>query len=283
MAHGEWPTRRGERVPGTEYVLDETLGQGRVTLACRVRDHDDQLLVLKVLLSHLAGASDIAERFLREARLFASFEHENVLGIADVGRITDGRPFFVTPWTKARVLASVIRSRQLPLTLDQAVAVAVQLTDALGAIHAAGAIHRAVHPGNVLLGWTGHVWLADFGVTSASLLPAITTPGEMYLEPRPEGMTDDPRADLFALGMIFYELFGARGPYPASDRGSFAARLRSGPPEPVGAMLDGSAVPRPLADLLTSMVAADPASRPASVWPVRETLRAVAARSAPRD
>lgn len=277
MAQGSWPSSVGERISGTEYVLEEPLGTGRFTQAVRVRAADGARLVLKTLLPHLRGAETLAERMLREARLFASFEHEHVLAIVDVGRLSDGRPFYAMPCIDGRLLSAELLAYRPPLPLDQALAIGAQVASGLAAVHAAGAIHRSVHPGNVVLAWTGHAWLAEIGLSDPDRLPVVTTRAELYLEPpvRP-GTADDPRGDLFALGSMLYELCGGALPYPARDRQGLADRFRSTDPVALGSVLDGAPPPPALAELLSSLVARNPAARPASAWSVCAGIRTIA-------
>lgn len=230
-------------------------GMGVVYLA----EHSslERQVALKVLAPELTSDNNFRARFELESRAAASLDHPNVVPIYEAGEI-DGNLFIAMRYVAGPDLRTVI-DREGPLEKGRALAVIAQVGSALDAAHARGLIHRDVKPGNILLaaglGTDGgeHVYLTDFGLTKrSSSVSGLTQLGQMvgtidYMAPEQlSGKAVDSRADIYALGCVFFELLTGRAPYARdSDMATLAAHIYDPPPKlsdvrpELGPALDG--------------------------------------------
>lgn len=262
-----------------------------------------QRAVVKALLPSLANDRAMVDRFLRQARALSRTRHAGVVGILDYNQQSDGTPYLVVEHADGEPLRTIL-NRVGALPPEQALTLAKQLSDTLAAAHAAGVIHRGVHPGNVLVQWdAGGITarLLDFGMAQirsehASIGGATGTQTALtelaYVAPEllvPRAQYDE-RVDVYSLGAVIVELLGGRPPMTAQEiiarsSGAWSAEYSVQlPPQ----------VPRGFAALLTAMLATNPAQRPmmmqvsqqlaaslrprprSLLWPVSATLLVVA-------
>ena len=224
----------GRRLGGRYRVgaLLATGGMGEVWAA-----HDlllDRAVAVKVLGGALAGDGRAAERLRREARAAGRLEHPGIARVLDLGE-HDGRPYLVMELLEGESLAARI-DRAGPMPPDEAARVVAAVADALEAAHAAGVVHRDVKPGNVFLTTAGEVKVLDFGIAWCAHDAALTT-GELlgtaaYLAPeRVLGHRATPAADIYALGVVLYELLAGHRPFEASSEVELAmAHVNATPP-----------------------------------------------------
>jgi serine/threonine protein kinase/tetratricopeptide (TPR) repeat protein len=246
-------------------------GMGVVWLAEDTRLH--RKVALKTVKSAEADTTEGRQRLMREARAAAALNHPHIATVHDVLDV-DGKVIVVFEYVEGDSLAA--RLNRGRLTINEAVEIAWQLADALAAAHAQGVIHRDLKPGNVVLGPDGRAKVLDFGI--ARLVPAgadmaanapgtigvglVGTPGyaapEQYLSRNVDG-----RADLYALGVIIYEMIVGRRPFSGHDAVALATSvLRDQAPK-----LSGSTevfVPPRLESLVARLLERDPHKRPAS-------------------
>src|SRR5262245_48360580 len=182
-------------------------GQAQVWLAERV--HDGKQLALKVLDRSLRQDPVFLERFVREYKLLASIENENIVKIFDQGFSGD-HPYIAMEFLSGGTLASRIREG---IASRDALHIVSQIARALEPIHARGIIHRDLKPANILFRATGQPVLCDFGLArDLGAASTLTLAGQVLATPRymsPEqcmGRTADHRSDLYAIGAIFYEM-----------------------------------------------------------------------------
>ena len=172
----------------------------------------DRYVAVKVISSELGYDPDFLAQFDREAKTLAQLEHPNILPIYDSGVCGD-RPYLVVQYVDAGTLADRLGARLPP---EEAVRIISQVGDALGYAHAKGIIHRDVKPSNILIAKSGRVLLADFGIAQAradATKPGTGSGTSAYMAPEQRaGKPVDGRADIFALGVLFYDLLsGKRG------------------------------------------------------------------------
>ena len=212
---------------GGRYVLADRIGTGR--LAVTYRAHDtvlDRVVALKLLRADYAADPHYARRFSREAWLAAPLSHANIVDLLDFGE-HDGTLFIALQYVPGSSLRQVL-VQQGPPTPVAAVAVTRQVLRGLGAIHAAGIIHRDIKPENILMGADGVVRVADFGIAQRGVDEALTAHGETwgtaaYMSPeQAQGRELTAASDLYAVGVILYELLTGRLPF---DGGNAVAQM----------------------------------------------------------
>jgi eukaryotic-like serine/threonine-protein kinase len=258
------------------YRIDELLGSGGMALV--YRGHDVRLeraVAIKLLADNLAEDESFRRRFVREARTVARLAHPNVVRIYDVGEAR-GRPYFVMELVDGETLAVQLRRRQR-LPVQEAIRIASGLCAGLDHAHQAGLVHRDMKPHNVLLTTDGGVKIVDFGIARLVDETAITQSGSVlgtaaYLAPEQAlGGDVTPAADVYALGVVLFEMVAGRVPFDAAQ--ALDVRRRHASPSLQAAAAD---VPRALEELVRDCLQPDPSQRPA-VADVSERLQRIAA------
>jgi len=235
------------------YEIQGVIGAGGMGVVYRARDPRlDRTVAIKVLSSSTAADPVFHERFTREARSISALEHPHIGAVYDVGD-HNGTPYLVMQYLDGETLTN--RLARGPLPFDQALALGIQVADALVAAHAHGIVHRDLKPANIILTKSG-AKLLDFGlakrregvvgspgsgaVTAANALGAATPITERgtilgtfhYMSPEQlRGEDADARSDIFAFGAVMYEAVSGRRPFEAADTASLiAAVLDRDPP-----------------------------------------------------
>jgi eukaryotic-like serine/threonine-protein kinase len=268
------------------YAVQRELGRGGMATVYLARDlRHDRSVAVKVLEPHVAP--DGAERFMREIHIAARLTHPHVLGVYDSGQ-ADDRLYYVMPYVDGETLrARLVREGALPLT--DAVRLLRELADALAYAHRHGVVHRDLKPENVLLSG-GHAVVADFGIAKAVAAAteadhgarvgltgtgmSLGTPAYMAPEQAVGDRTMNHRVDLYALGIIAYELLTGSHPFAGRTAQALAAAHLTETPAPIAERrADVASV---LADLVTRLLAKDPLARPQSADEVMRVLDSVA-------
>ncbi|MEW6757298.1 MAG: protein kinase [Acidobacteriota bacterium] len=231
------------------YRIESPLGAGGMGEVFRARDlRLGRDVAIKVLPRAFSQDAERVARFEREARVLASLNHPNLLVIHDVGEEGCFR-FTVTELLEGQTLREVLDEGSLGR--DRAIHVAVQILKGLGAAHARGVVHRDLKPENVFVGAEGHVKILDFGLATqpsprpgtsseaTSPLGARTSPGGLlgtyrYMAPEQlRGEPAEPRTDLFAVGLLLFEMLTGRHAFARpSPAEVVAALLREPSPDP---------------------------------------------------
>jgi serine/threonine-protein kinase len=226
------------RVLGGRYRLDSEIARGGMATVWR---GEDPLLAravaVKTLDPVLAEDEALRTRFRREAVAAAAVAHPNIVATYDTGE-DEGIAYIVMELVEGATLRQAIDLHG-PLPPARAADIAAQVADALAAAHARGLVHRDVKPSNVLVQLDGRVKVTDFGIAKAADQGAedLTRAGNVmgtarYLAPEQlEGETVDERADVYALGLVLYEMLTGSTPFGAdTEIGTAVARLTSTPP-----------------------------------------------------
>jgi serine/threonine-protein kinase len=211
----------GETV-NDKYEIVESLGHGGMNDAYKARDlTSGQLVVLKVPYSSLIGDPATYSRYQRELEIGKRLHHPHIQRLLDDGRLDDSvAPFLVLEFVDGTLLREYLLQRA-PLSVDEAVRIAAQLADALEYCHQHGVVHRDLKPENILLEADGTVKLVDFGIallegarrlTFRRLSSEVGTPDYMAPE-QVQGDRGDARTDIYALGVMLYEMVTADVPY----------------------------------------------------------------------
>jgi serine/threonine-protein kinase len=263
-------TTDAARLIGARYRLGERIGRGGMATVYRAQDEQlDRGVALKMMRADLGEDPLFVQRFEAEARRAASVSHPNVVPVYDVG--VDEAPYMVMELIEGGDLAKVLATGPLPA--ERAARLAADAAAALQAAHDAGLVHRDVKPGNILLRTDGEAVVADFGIARATGEDSMTKTGAMlgsveYFSPeQARGERAGPASDIYALGVVLYELLTGRRPFSGDTPFAVAtARLRSGPPDPRVVVAD---LPPALGEIVTRAMARDPARR----FPSAEAMR----------
>ena len=217
---------------GGRFVLHRRLAQGGMGSVYEA--HDEQLgreVAVKVL--HDATSPAARERFRREARAAAALEHPNIVSIYDYGT-EDGLHYLVLELVRGRDLAGLLADEGA-FTPSRAVQTAAQVCEALAHAHAAGVVHRDIKPANILIEQGGRVQVTDFGIAAMADAAGVTVTGEVIGTARycaPEQVAGDPvgpAADLYALGLVLYEMLTGQPAFDGDHPGAVAARRLTQP------------------------------------------------------
>jgi len=216
------------------YQIEALLGAGGMGEVYRARDTRlNRTVAIKVLPKALARDPQFRARFEREAHAVAALAHPHICTLYDIGQ-HDGVDFLVMEYLEGETLSA--RLERAPLYLDAALALAVDVADALAAAHGSGIVHRDLKPGNILVTKSG-AKLVDFGlakpaapVTTADVDPTrdqhLTEQGTIlgtaqYMAPEQlEGKPSDARSDIFSFGAVLYEMFTGKKAFEGGSRAS---------------------------------------------------------------
>src|ERR1700676_3860346 len=258
------PYGQGEEVFGTSvaerYEILELLGQGGMGAVYKARDTElERLVALKLIRPELASNPEILRRFKQELILAREVTHRNVIRIFDLGQ-AKGFKFITMEFVEGRDLRVVIREKE-KLAPDEAVRIISQVCRALESAHAAGVVHRDLKPQNIMLDAKDRVYVLDFGIAHSLETPGMTQTGALmgtpeYMSPeQAKGMKVDPRSDLFALGIIFYEMLTGISPFKADTAlATLLKRTQERPPPP--AEVD-AAIPKAISDVVMKCLEID--------------------------
>ncbi|QRK10737.1 protein kinase [Archangium violaceum] len=271
----------GERLGGPEggrFEILAPMGRGGMGQVFRARD---ETLRREVALKFLLPRPGFEELALAEARVVARLDHENIVRIFDVAEWSrtpgkDRVPFLVMECLEGESLAALL-VRERP-TLRRALELLEAIASGLAHAHERGIVHRDLKPGNVFLTREGTVKLLDFGLShlavepvGSELQPAGGTPA--YMAPEQwRGEVQDARTDIWAAGVVLYEMLTGEPPFLAATMGELRKRVTSPEPAPLVRMRHPE-VPRQVEVLLATALAKEPARRFASALELREELR----------
>jgi eukaryotic-like serine/threonine-protein kinase len=255
-----------EGMIGTRYRLERRLGVGGMsTVQLAFDERLERAVAIKLLAEHLADDPSFVSRFRREALAAARLVHPNIVQVFDFGfDEPSGRHFIVMEFVPGRSCAEILRDDG-PMTPDQVVDVAVQANRGLDHAHRHGVVHRDVKPGNLMVSPDGIVKLADFGIAKAAEQSSITQVGSVlgtaaYLAPeQARGEEAGPASDLYALGVVTYQLMSGRLPYEATSLTELAFKQQNEPPVPLDSLVPE--VSPALAAAVAVALALDPAER----------------------
>ena len=280
--------------PGTRlgpYEILSPLGAGGMGEVYLARDTRlDREVAVKVLPQHLAGAPEVRARFEREARAVSSLNHPNICILHDVGH-ENGVDFLVMERLDGETLASRLERGALPI--DDVLRIGTQIADALDRAHRTGLVHRDLKPGNVML-TKGGAKLLDFGLarptvaaasgSSLSISPTMSRPltaeGSIvgtfqYMAPEQlEGAEADARTDIWALGLVLYEMATGKRAFEGKSQAALIAAVLERKPEPISSVLP--LVPPALSRLVEACMAKDPEERIQTAHDVKLQLQWIA-------
>jgi eukaryotic-like serine/threonine-protein kinase len=256
----------GGRVIAGRYRLISPEGEGGMATVWRAMDEQlEREVAVKILRPQFGADPGFAARFRNEARAAGSLSHPNVVQVYDFGADPEsGDQYIVMQLVEGQDLATVLRERG-PLEVDEAVAIGASVADALDAAHRQGLIHRDIKPGNILLTPGGRTLVTDFGiaraVAEASMTVTGTTIGSVhYFSPeQAAGEEVGPPSDIYALGIVIYEMLSGRRPFEGESAAGVALKRLNEPPPPLSTGV--RPIPAPLEAVVMRSLARDPAQR----------------------
>ena len=250
------------------FQIAATLGTGGFATVYRAEDTRlRREVAIKLLHPQLAADEGFVRRFAAEAQTSARLRHPHIVTVYEVGETEEGHPYLVMELLQGEPLSQVI-AKHGPFALDQASRILLQLSAALDYLHGQGLIHRDLKPSNVMVDDSGDITLMDFGIARALDEQAhLTQTGQLvgspaYLAPEQiKGLPVSTASDLYALGILTYELLAGRTPFRGNVTSVIRAQLDT-PPPPIGEF--NPSLPASAVRALDSILAKEPSQRPPS-------------------
>jgi serine/threonine-protein kinase len=241
------------RVLAGKYRVERQLGEGGMGVVIAATDIQlERRVAVKFLLPEYSAHEEAAKRFLREARAAVRIQSEHVARVIDVGTLETGAPYMVMEYLEGSDLSAVIEERG-PLPVGEAVGHVLEACDAIAEAHSYGIVHRDLKPANLFLArqpdGSSRIKVLDFGISKAmmgsgsgidhSLTRTSSLMGSpLYMSPEQmkSAKNVDPRTDIWALGVILYELLSGAPPFAAESIPELSAKILLEETAPMGAV-----------------------------------------------
>jgi len=266
-------------LPGTRYRLLRVIGRGAMGVVHEALHLDlMRSVALKVLDPERMGV-DAERRFKVEARAIAQLEHENLVKLFEFGVAQDGRPFYAMELLSGESLDKKIE-REKGMDYREAIAIGVQACRALETAHSASVVHRDIKPANLFLSADGKLKLLDFGVAKAAF--SVETDGEglnivgtpEYMAPEQARGEADQRSDLYALGVVLFELLSGRLPHEAESPVLLLDAKFRKEPESLRKLVPERGIPKMVDAAVSRALSTEPEHRYRSAAELRAALEA---------
>jgi eukaryotic-like serine/threonine-protein kinase len=259
------------------YRIEGRLGVGGMSTVHLAFDSRlERYVALKLLAEHLADDATFVSRFRREALAAARLVHPNIVQVFDFGfDAGHHQHFIVMEHVPGNSCAELLRDHG-HLAVDKTIGIVTQACRGLDYAHRNGVVHRDVKPGNLLVSDSDVVKLADFGIARATDQSSITQVGSVlgtaaYLAPeQARGEEAGPRADLYSLGVVTYQLMAGRLPYEAASLSELALKQQRESPTPLNQLVPG--VTPELAEAVDVALSIDPRGRPENAIELADIL-----------
>jgi eukaryotic-like serine/threonine-protein kinase len=260
------------------YKIIEKLGEGGMGVVYKAYDTKlDRSVALKFLPLHLASIDTERERFIREARAASSLDHPNICTIYEVIETSGGDLVIVMPAYEGTPLDKKIQ--QGPLKIDDVIDISIQIADGLNAAHEKDIIHRDLKGSNIVITPKGQVKIIDFGLAWKTGTSRLTKTGSTlgtvhYMSPeQARGEILDKRTDVWALGVIMYEMISGRLPFQSDYSDTIIYSILREEPEPLSSIR--SDVPPELERIVNKALQKAPQNRYQSIDELKDDLISV--------
>ncbi len=272
---GEQPMLQSGTVLAGRYEILEILGEGGMGAVYKARDRElTRTVALKVIRPDLVRNPAIVERFKQELRLSHQVTHKNVIRIYDLGE-GEGVKFITMEYIEGKDLRALIREKK-KFTPIETVNVIQQVCQALDAAHSVGVIHRDLKPQNIMRDCSGRILVMDFGLARTLQGDGMTQTGALvgtmeYMSPEQAlGVELDQRSDIFALGLIFYEMLTGKMPFAAES--ALASLVKRTQERAIPVSNIDAHIPEALSGIVSKCLERDPAARFASIQELAEEI-----------
>ncbi|HEV2845174.1 MAG TPA: protein kinase, partial [Thermoanaerobaculia bacterium] len=260
----------------SHYRILDRLGGGGMGVVYKALDLKlDRVVALKFLASQRGAPEEEKKRFLREARAASALDHPNICTLYEIGETEDGALFLAMAFCEGETLARRLGGGPLPIA--EAVEIAGQIAAGLARAHERGIVHRDIKPANVILTRDGTVKIVDFGIARSADQSRITRAGTAmgtasYMSPEQfRGDAADARTDIWALGVVLYEMVTGRLPFEGSDGREVVRGILHHHPPSMSSLRPG--VPPALERIVERALSKQPADRPPDMERMRTDLR----------
>ena len=262
------------------YLVEDVIGEGGMATVYRARHKlVDRPCAVKIMNPALASDPTTRERFRREAKSAQTLAHPNVIEIFDQGETPEGTTYIVMELLDGKTLADLTDAGPVPL--PRAIPIMIQMCRAIARAHDLGVVHRDLKPENIFIvrkpfDGTDLVKVLDFGIAKSRGDTRLTNAGELFGTPQylaPERITGGeagPSVDLYALGVIFFEMATGKLPFEASDPTTFLIKHMKEKPPPPRAL--DPRLPERLDTLVVQLLEKDPKARPVDAHRIEQEL-----------
>ncbi|MEO8594745.1 MAG: protein kinase [Candidatus Solibacter sp.] len=278
------PSLTGRQI--AHFTIGRKLGEGGMGVVYEAVDqHLDRRAALKILPPEMVANAARKQRFIQEAKTASALNHSNIVTIYDISA-ADGVDYIAMELVPGQTLEDLLAKRRLKL--QEVLRIADQISGAIASAHAAGIVHRDLKPANIMVTDNGHVKVLDFGLAKLTdraeiseedetqLAHPVTEEGTVlgsagYMSPeQAEGKKVDHRSDIFAFGLVLYEMLSGKRAFRGGTRMATIAAILNQEPEPLAALAPG--LPKELERMVARCLRKDLARRSQSMAEVKLTL-----------
>ncbi|MBX2818296.1 MAG: SpoIIE family protein phosphatase [Rhodothermaceae bacterium] len=267
------------------YQIVEKIGHGGMGFVYKAKDiRLERMVALKFLPAYLSESEKSWQRFIQEARVASSIDHPNICTVYEIRDLSNGSGFISMAFYEGQTLQKLIEKG--PVNIDKAIDIVLQMCAGLAQAHARGIVHRDVKPANIMLTAESVVKILDFGVAknvNLELTKTGDTIGTVYYM-APEqilGEKIDHRVDIWAIGMILYELLTGQRPFGTGHSLSVVNSILNKDPQPVTGFQTG--IPLQLAHIVQRLLSKTPEDRHNNLKELIDDLVSVRDRNAARE